>query len=321
MTAPMLSRIAESLFWTGRYIERADDTARILDASLTAMLEDPWGDEDTACRSLLSVMGVPLPGEAVALTQRAVLDTLAYDPVSPSSIIGAFGAARDNAHGAREIVSSELWEALNGAWNLLPAQRRAGEAIGPARFFAFVKDRSALLAGIVDSTMNRDDGYRFLVLGRSLERVDMASRLLAVRLFTPGRAVSEPAAWLSILRALGADDGFLRAVRGERSAALIVQFLLLDRLFPRSIFHALQTAEQCLRELDPDSSRLGIADPARRTVGRARTGLEYADTDDLLTELPDHLDRLQRACQEATAAVAARYFESSMPVVWNHEEG
>src|SRR3954452_6266196 len=103
----MLSRIAESLFWIGRYTERAEDTARILDVHFHLLLEDPWVDEVAACRGLLELMGVALPdGE---LDERVVADRIAFDPTNPSSIVGALSAARENARGAREAISSEMW--------------------------------------------------------------------------------------------------------------------------------------------------------------------------------------------------------------------
>ena len=126
--APCSAGIAESLFWIGRYVERADDTARILDVYVHRILEDPWIDEDASCRSLLSIMGLEPGPERSTITE--VLDRLAFDRTNSAAIAGALLAARENARGARETVSSELWEALNTTWNALagPAPRR-----GPAR--------------------------------------------------------------------------------------------------------------------------------------------------------------------------------------------
>ena len=209
----MLSRIAESLFWIGRYVERADDTARILDAFLARILEDPWVDEDAACRSLLAILGTP-PTQEQRLTSGDVLELMAFDAANPSSITGAMDAARDNARGARETISSEMWECLNVTWHTLPSRRIAAERLGPALFLGYVRERSALLAGLAESTMSRDDGWRFLVLGRSLERVDMTSRLLSIQALTPEYA-SE---WRTVLRACGADESFLRTHGGDGGA-------------------------------------------------------------------------------------------------------
>jgi uncharacterized alpha-E superfamily protein len=120
----VLSRIAESLYWIGRYIERAEDTARILDVHLHRMLADPWVDEQDACRSLLGVMGM----EVVSPVSAArVVGVLGLDEDNVSSVVGALAAARENARGARETVSSEMWETINATWHGLPDARRRVE--------------------------------------------------------------------------------------------------------------------------------------------------------------------------------------------------
>jgi uncharacterized alpha-E superfamily protein len=253
----------------------------------------------------------------VLLGTSTVLDLLAFDSTNPSSIAGALYAARENARGAREIISSELWEALNTTWNAVPQQRRAAARLGPHAFLGFVRERAAMVNGLAESTMSHDDGWRFLVLGRSLERVDMTARLLATRALAADHAPS----WTTLLRACGADETFLRTYRGALDADHVAEFLLLDRLFPRSVFAALVDAERCLLALEPDVARAGVGDPSRRIVGRVRTRLEYVDTAELLAELPAHLERIQAASLEASAAVAARYFQYAAPLAWVHEEG
>jgi uncharacterized alpha-E superfamily protein len=312
----MLSRIAESLFWIGRYVERADGTARILDAFLARILEDPWIDEDAACRSLLAILGSAPPHDA-RLTTGDVLELLGFDVDNPSSIAGALSSARENARGARETISSEMWECLNVTWHSLPARRIAAEHLGPALYLGFVRERAAVLAGLAESTMSRDDGWRFLMLGRNLERVDMTARLLSIQTIAQYSGFADQ--WRTVLRACGADESFLRTHGGQVVAQRVAEFLLLDRLFPRSALHALTEAEECLEALAPGTERAGMADPARRPVGQARTRLEYADTATLLEDLPTHLLALQRACAAASAAVTARYFDQTMPVTWAHE--
>jgi uncharacterized alpha-E superfamily protein len=307
----MLSRIAETLFWIGRYVERADDTARILDAYVHRILEDPWNDEDAACRALLAILGMAAPADTFIDTTVA-LRRLAFDTENPSAIAGAVLAARTNARGAREVVSSEMWECLNVTWHALTEQRRAADRLGPHAYLSFVRERAALFFGLADSTMSQDDGWRFLVLGRSLERVDMITRLLSVRVLAATHAPD----WTMLLRASGADESFLRTHGGSADPARIAEFLLLDRLFPRSALHALATAEQCLVELGPDLGRAGVTDPARRPIGRVRTRLDYAETGALLSGLPILLRDLQDACLQASEAIAARFFQYADPVAW-----
>ena len=308
----MLSRIAESLYWFGRYVERAEDTARILDVHYHLLLEDPYVNEEAACRALLEVMGVAEQADATELNADGVTRLLAYDPLYGGSIVGAITAAWDNARGAREAMSAETWQCLNATYNALPHSVELAAGLSPHAFFDWVKERSAILAGLADSTMSRDDGWRFLVLGRSIERVDMTTRLLSAR----HREGWGTAGWVTTLRCCSAHEAYLRTYQQAVDASLAAEFLLLDRLFPRSLFHALSTAEQCLAELDPRSGRTGLDDEARRTLGRARTGLEFGGREELLAHLPARLAEIQTLCGRAAGAVASRYFGQTRPIAW-----
>ncbi len=307
----MLSRLAESLYWVGRYVERAEDTARILDVHVLHVLVDPAVDEASACGVLLDAMGAA-PGPA-GHDVAGVVHVLGLDPANQCSIVGSLIAARENARGSREILSSEMWECLNGTYHALAGRARDVEQ-GPHRFFSWVKERAAIVSGLADSTMTRDDAWRFLVLGRSLERVDMTARLLWACFGTP---LGSPD-WVTTLRSCSAQEAFLRTYRRAPSAPLVAEFLLLDRLFPRSALSALTQAEHCLAELDPRADRAGLQDEARRLLGRARNELEFAEVGDLVDDLLSHLAGLQSACAGAGAAVAARFF-SRTPLELNLE--
>ncbi|MGH9190799.1 MAG: alpha-E domain-containing protein [Acidimicrobiales bacterium] len=310
----MLSRIAESLYWVGRYVERAEDTARILDVQLHHILEEPELEEEAACRAILAVMGrKPPPGPVDA---GDVARVLAFDVADPCSIVGSFNAARENARGAREVLSSEMWECLNTTYNALPARASAAAASGGLHdFFQYVKERATIVAGLADSTMTRDDGWRFLVLGRSLERIDMTTRLLSARF---GHPSSSPA-WITALRSCSAHEAFLRTYRRAVEPGLAVEFLLLDRLFPRSVHFTLDAAESSLAELDPSTGRVGMDNEARRILGRVRYDLEFANASELMADLPERLSSLQAACAQAAAAVAGRFFRQTAAVSWQLE--
>jgi uncharacterized alpha-E superfamily protein len=306
----MLSRIAESLYWIGRYVERAEDTARILDVHLQRMLADPWTQEDTACRSLLAVMG--RPNDEGPFTSSRIVDLLALDQTKASSVVGSLAAARENARGARETISSEMWECLNATWLGLPNARRRVEQQGVHAFFRWVRERCAVMTGLTDATMSRDEGWVFLVLGRSVERVDMTARLLR----THERAGGSIPSWMTLLRSSGAWETFLRTYRGSLDDRHAAEFLLLDRLFPRSVFAALSTAESCLTELEPDPGRAGVATDAQRIVGRARTNLEFRGADDLIGDLSTVLGSLEKTCKQVNDAVSRRYFRQTTAVNW-----
>jgi uncharacterized alpha-E superfamily protein len=312
----MLSRVAEALFWIGRYVERAEDTARLLDVHFHEVLEDPSVDEAGACAVLLTVMGVPDDTAQRHLDNRAVLELLGYDEATPNSIIGALVAAWQNARGVREALSAEIWECLNSTYNSLPTRVAAARDFGPAPFFSYVRERAATFAGYVEASMSRDASHDVLILGRSLERVDMTARLLGARIGA-GRG-SE--GWTSTLRACSAHDAYLRTYQQGVEPPRVLEFLLVDRLFPRSVFHALRAGEDALARLEPASGRSGLDEPARRAIGRARTDLEFLSAANLLDDLPDRLHRLQRAVSTVSEEVTRRLFAGSAPLQWSIEE-
>lgn len=305
----MLSRIAESLFWIGRYIERSDGTARILDVHLQLLLEDPWIDEDTACRSLLAVMGAIAPGEVDQVRREHVLEYLAVSRGTPSSIAYSLTAARENARRAREIVSTELWECLNTTRARMPRRLQSEKA---HEFFQWVRERAALAVGIADSSTSRDEWWQFFTLGRSIERADMTARLLATRSLTQASGPS----WTTILRSCGAYEPYLRTYRGMPSAKNAAEFLLLDRLFPRSIIFSISQAEQCMQAIDPTADRVGHSNTVLRALGRIRNDLEYRPIGEILSELPEHMDRVQHVTREASDAIRQRFFPTQVEPTW-----
>jgi uncharacterized alpha-E superfamily protein len=311
----MLARNAESLYWIGRYVERADDTARILDVSVHQLLEDATVDPDATSRQLLAVLGIEPPDDGKVLDVWSLTELVAYSGENAGSIVASVNSARENTRGAREVVSSEMWECLNAMYNAVPERQRYARTVGPHAFFSFVEERAAMFAGLADSTMSRDDGWRFLVLGRSVERVDMIVRLLLSRV---GDKASSPG-WVTVLRSAGAHDTYLRTYRGALDAGRVVQFLLLDRLFPRSVFHALRQAEACLEQLDHQPSvRVGARAEALRLLGQARSDLEFLRPHDLLEDLPRRLKALQATVRDVGEAVSLQYFHSVPWVAWTN---
>jgi uncharacterized alpha-E superfamily protein len=308
----VLSRIAESLFWIGRLVERAEDVSRMLDVSVNLLLEESSASDIEACKTLLSVVGVTAEDlDEHSFDAELVLDRLAYDKDSP--IWSSLEGARENARTVREVISSEMWLCLNTTYNALPSQKARSKRGSPTTYFNFVKERAALVSGLVDGTMSHDDGWRFLVLGRSVERADMTVRALSLY-----QVVGDPATSAgALLRSCGAYESFLRTYRGSLDPRHATEFLLLDRLFPRSVYAALSNAEQRLLELTPSSaSRVGVADVGLLALGRTRTDLEFSRAVDVEVGLAERLDDIQRACGAVTDAVAERFFRGSAMVEW-----
>jgi uncharacterized alpha-E superfamily protein len=313
LNSELLSRIAETIFWTGRYVERADDTARLVDVYIHRMLGETGADSDAACRALFGILGVPVEPDD-ELDVDVVLFRLVFETQSPSAIAGSMLGARAGARGIREVISSEMWECLNVTGHGLAGQKRAAERLGPHVYLRYIRERSALFFGLADSTMSHDDAWRFLILGRSLERADMTARLLLARMSAP-----DDLGWPVLLRACGAHESFIRTHGWAAEPSRVAEFLLLDRLFPRSVVHALGIAEECLAALNPGASRAGVDDPARRPVGRLRNRLEYADPKQLQAQLPELLSTLQETCVQASEAIARRYFQYQTPVAWERD--
>lgn len=304
----MLSRIAESLFWIGRYVERADGTSRLLDVHLQLLLEDPSINEDEACRALLEVIG----SDAIfhnAIGRTDVLDLLSTDRGEPTSISSALNAARENARRVREVVSTELWECLNTTRSRMPRKVSIDRA---HEFFIWVRERTALAVGIFESSASRDESWTFFTLGRSLERIDMTARLLATSELMEASGPS----WTTILRSCGAYEAYLRTYRGVPSAVNAAEFLLLDRIFPRSVFFALSRAETCLNDLSPVQARVGVNDLALKEVGLLKNQMEFRNAGDILSNLTLEMTALQERVSEVSEAIRGRYFPSNILPSW-----
>jgi len=243
------------------------------------------------------------------LTRQDILSILAVDRSEPASIAYSLQAARENARRAREIVSTELWECLNTTRARMPRKVSSDKVHD---FFGWVRERSALAVGIIESATSRDEAWQFFTLGRSLERADMTARLLATRSLTEASGPS----WTTILRSCGAYEAYLRTYRGVPSARNAAEFLLLDRLFPRSILFAVTRAEQCQRDIEPRSDRAGIGDQALRQLGQIRSELEYRPIAEILVDLTTHMDNVQAATTATSEAIRQRYFPTQVAPSW-----
>jgi uncharacterized alpha-E superfamily protein len=308
MTSALLSRVAESIFWIGRYVERAEGTARILDVAVHHTLEERGADSANAAARLLAVMGLDPPEYSPDLWE--VTETLAHDPTNRSSIAGAIIAARDNARAVRNVLSVEVWEKINATRVDLSLEWEFALRSGPGSYLAYVKSQIAAIVGLADTTMSRDETWLFFTLGRSLERTDMVARLLAV---LPLDDLTETGL-VTLLRSCGGYEPFLRRAHGVVTLDPVVDFLLRDRLFPRSAFASLVTSETSLEHL---GAQHGAWDEARGLVGLSRAELEFSAPGRILHDLDSRLEGLQITCSAASDAVTRRYFTHEGPTEWH----
>ncbi|APX32080.1 hypothetical protein BH708_04300 [Brachybacterium sp. P6-10-X1] len=300
----MLSRIADSMFWIGRYVERADQTARILDVTLQSITEDAAQEEPVACAGVYEIFGVADPPDGDLTVQR-VLDHLVTDRQNPSSVAGALQTARENARGAREVLTTEVWESLNTTSLGMPRGVRPSRMHGA---FQFAKDRCAVVNGLVDASMTRDEAWLFLRIGQLLERVDMNARILQAHDLED----SSDAATVMLLRSCSAHEAYIRSYRGRVRASQAIEFLLLDSIFPRSAAHCLLEIDEALDTLaklhGSSFDRMGTAEPGRRIVGRATASLRFRSLEDIVADFDDEMDQLQRVTGAITRALGSTYF-------------
>ncbi len=305
----MLSRIAESLYWIGRYVQRAEDTCRLLDVHLQLMVEDPTADLEVSAASLLAVLG--LPPEEECLTTAGLLARLKDDPDCPGSFSASLRNAREAARRLRETVPPEAWEPLNTTWNEI----RTGEVAStrPTASLTYLRQSCAVIAGIADDTMRHDEGWQLLRLGRCLEQFDMSVRLLMWTL----RTQDATNVWSNALRAAGAMHDFRWARGATTEPGEAAQLLLMDPFFPRSVVHSLAQAADALAALDPGGWPDGPRTAAERALGRARSELEFLAPEEVLTDLASRLEDLQLVCERASEVVAERYFSGAAAPRWS----
>ena len=254
----MLSRVADSVYWMARYIERAENVARYVDVSLESSLDGP-NNPGKQWMPLVAAAGdqglfLEKYGEGMAARDRgaAIMRFLAFDQDYPNSIVSCVTKARENARQVRGSLALEAWEHLNKFYHYLnspEARRRVAES--PHDFFTEIRTASYLFEGIVESTMSRGEEYNFLKLGRSLERADQTSRILDVKYFillpTPADvgSVVDDLLWAALLHSVSGYEMF-RKRHGRIVPEKVVDFLVLDREFPRAILYSLERAEECL---------------------------------------------------------------------------
>ena len=305
----MLARDAENLFWTGRYLERAEDTARLLDVTYHGLLEASVAEERTAWRGVLTAVGLDEPYRELrgSLSAHDVSEYLVSDADNPGSILSAVEAARENARTVRESLSTEVWETINSfCLELRNRNLRSDLEHQPHELYGFVRRQCQSVAGVATETLARDEGWRFLKLGWNLERAEWSSRLLRVRQqYLEASGFHE---WVGTLRSASALEAYRRAHRTSMDPADVVSFLLLSRSFPRSVFYSVRTAEHSLRVLQGD----GEPGLSLRLAGRLRAELEYADIRDLIGgDLEAELLRFEAMIREVSTAVGVQYFTSA----------
>jgi uncharacterized alpha-E superfamily protein len=304
---PMLSRVADSLYWMGRYLERAEHMARLLEVTRDLLVDLAEVDPDGALAewsATIATLGV----------KDATVEDIVFDATDPSSLVSCIMHARENARQVREVIAAEMWEELNQAhWALQDARSQGGGEPSIVSALTHVQTASFLWDGVTDASMRRGEGWLFLKLGKFVERTDCLSRTIGLRA-TMRRTSSdllpssqENVMWLTLLKSAGALEAYRQAYPTQIDARTVLDFLVFDRDFPRAIRFSTRTALDFSARLSalhesPD-------DAVGRAFGKTASRLEYGDVDELVLRGPTvFLNDLLMDAGTASALLARKYF-------------
>lgn len=311
----MLSRVANSIYWMCRYIERAENVARFISVNLNLLLDMP-SEGNRQWEPLVMITGDQeyFEDKYKAYTKEAVINFLTFDRDYYNSIVSCLAAARENARSIREIISSEMWEHLNIFYLEMADPKHHPMALqDPHKFFKIIQMRSHLFTGLMDSTMSHGEAWNFARMGMMLERADKTSRILDVKYFmllpqvdlvnTPVDNIQ----WTAVLKSASAFEMY-RKEHHLITPRMVASFLIFDSHFPRSIRHCVNKARICLERIMNGSAN-GVVNPAEKLLGRLKADLEYTDIDDVVKEgMHEYLDNLQTRLNQVDMAVGTAFF-------------
>ena len=294
----MLSRVADSIYWMSRYVERAENLARFIDVTHNVCLDMPLGS-DQQWGALVSASGdnelfEKLYGEQ---TRRNVVHFLCCEAENPNSIFSCVRAARENARSIREVIASEMWEEINQFYIYVRDAKRHLDA-SPDEFFQQVKMFSHLFIGITTATFSQGEAWHFARLGRVLERADKTSRILDMKYFILLPSINDVGTpiddlqWSAVLRSVSGFEMYRKRHHGI-TPRRVVGFLVLDRNFPRAIMHCLEVANSSLHAIS-GSPEGTFWNQAEKRLGQVRGELAYLTVDEIVQNgLHEFLDSFQ----------------------------
>ena len=316
----MLSRVAASVYWMSRNVERAENVARFLEVNMNLMLDAP----DSADQQWLPLVFTSGDHEDFEKrygkdSQAQVVQFLAFDTENPNSIHSCLRSARESARSVREIISSTMWRTLNEFYLLVKdAAEHSEEIESLGDFFTLVRRSSNMFIGAMDSTMIQSEAWHFGFLGRMLERADKTSRILDVKYYILHKSLSDIGAavddiqWAAVLRSASAFEMY-RKRRGRISPKGIVEFLLLDHEFPRAIRFCLDAAKDSLQKISGSHSGSGWNEP-ERLLGQLCSDLSYTGVDEIIANgLHEYVDRLQGRTNQIGIGIHDTFFATKVP--------
>jgi len=312
----MLARVAESLNWMARYIERAEDVTRLLAVNFNALLDTAAVDGYAGWEPIVTMNGDAALFHEIygAADAQAVIEFLLWHPLNPNAVTACVTRARENARSVRERISSEMWEHINRLYFMVREVDRAEVIRSPHEFFRQVRDGSQAFQGVTQATMTHDEPFEFIRLGTHLERTDKTVRLLEAKYLDVSRlpvGSAETALQLiALLRSCSAFEPFRRAPGLSLETNRVVEYLLLSRTFPRAVLFCVNTCLQSVGRLG-DSPEQPKPDHPLRSLGRLSADLEYLDINDVLGDkMEAFLNQLLMRLNASSADVARTYFNT-----------
>lgn len=316
----MLSRVAESIYWMARYVERAENVARIMDANYHMILDLPPGVGEQWEPLVVTSGDEELFKELYRdFTRENVIQFLTFDSRNPNSILSCLHNARENARSVREWISSEMWQQVNTYYLMVKAASRHGAVLElPHEFFVEIMMASHLFAGLSENTMTHGEGWEFARLGRMLERADKTTRIIDVKYFILLPSVDyvgmpyDHILWGALLRSASAFEMYRKRF-GQIVPDQILEFLILDSEFPRAIHHCLIMAEIALRNIS-GTMRGRFTNRAEKELGRLLADLDYIQVEEIKAYgLHEFLDNTQTRLNQIGAAVSEAFFAIPLP--------
>ena len=312
----MLSRIADSLFWLARYIERAEETARILDVNYHMMLEQSYQSSRLRWDPLVLMAGEEQRFQQfyIEATSRTVFEFLAFREDNPSSIIQCVTKARENARTIRDRISREMWEDINGFFYTMTRFNPHVEmAAGPHRFCESVKFASHRFHGVAEATLPHDEGWQFLKIGWFLERAEMTARLVDVQYqnlveVPPNAEGGDSHRWMAVLKSVGAYETYRRQYHSPIEPEKVAEMLILHPQLPRSIRFSITEVQSALRAISGSVTGT-YANEAERLTGKVLESLRYDKIEDIFGRgLHSQMRDLLKMCRAIDEDIARTYF-------------
>lgn len=316
----MLSRVADSVYWMSRYVERAENVARFIDVNFQLMLDEADG-ADRQWQPLVNTTGdhEDFNKRITAATQENVIHFLTFDIDNPNSILSCLRQARENARTVREIISSEMWLQINKFYlRVKSAAEQANWLDSANEFFTELKENSHLFTGITDATMAHNEAWHFCRLGRMLERADKTSRMLDVKYYILLRSADDVGSpfddiqWAAVLRSASAFEMY-RKRHGRISPQGVVEFLILDREFPRAIQFCLVAARDSLHAISGTPLGTFRYQP-EKLLGQLCSDLCFVSLEEIIKRgLHEYLDDLQTKFNSIGTGIFETFFAFKAP--------